>query len=243
MSFGTIMTKLNLLDVTFIIPVRIDSDERIRNITTVLKYLTKYFDTNIIVMEDDVQPKVATLVSQIDPNIKYIFNQNNNPLLHRTKMLNDMIKMSTTPYIVNHDTDVLLKPVQYVSAINALRNNQLDFVFPYNGRFIDILGATLELVLATLSVDNIQEYQGNLIHPNSLGGCVCVNKSKFMTFLESEKCISWGFEDNIRLIVAQKLGLRIGRIDGCLFHMYHRPSLNSANSDHPAYKANEAEYH
>ena len=45
--------KTDLTDVTFIIPVKIDSDDRRRNLKITLSYLQRNFDTNIIVCESD----------------------------------------------------------------------------------------------------------------------------------------------------------------------------------------------
>ena len=41
--------RKDLKDCTFIIPIRIESDDRLRNVITVLCFLVSNFDTNIIV--------------------------------------------------------------------------------------------------------------------------------------------------------------------------------------------------
>ena len=45
------MTKHNLTDTTFIIPVKIESDDRLRNAITVCCFLLSKFDTNILIKE------------------------------------------------------------------------------------------------------------------------------------------------------------------------------------------------
>ena len=45
--------KRDLKDCTFIIPLRIESDDRLRNIITILCYIVGNFDTNVIVKECD----------------------------------------------------------------------------------------------------------------------------------------------------------------------------------------------
>ena len=45
--------KKDLKDCTFIIPIRIESTDRLRNVITILCYLNSNFDTNIIVKEVD----------------------------------------------------------------------------------------------------------------------------------------------------------------------------------------------
>ena len=44
---------VSLKEATFIIPLRIETDDRMRNIITTLIYLLRNFDTNIIVKEFD----------------------------------------------------------------------------------------------------------------------------------------------------------------------------------------------
>ena len=45
--------KTDLSQATFIIPIRIESNDRLRNVITSICYLLKNFDTNIIVKEVD----------------------------------------------------------------------------------------------------------------------------------------------------------------------------------------------
>ena len=42
-----------LSDVSFVIPVRIDSQERSRNLDLVIDFITRYFDSQIMVLEAD----------------------------------------------------------------------------------------------------------------------------------------------------------------------------------------------
>lgn len=44
------MNKTNLMDIDFLIPIRIDSVERIENLMSNINYLIKHFDTNIYVV-------------------------------------------------------------------------------------------------------------------------------------------------------------------------------------------------
>jgi predicted glycosyltransferase involved in capsule biosynthesis len=163
--------------------------------------------------------------------------------MRRTFLLNEMAKDSNTPIIVNYDADVLLKLEQYKDSVEAIRQNKVDMIYPYNGRFMDIFGPVLDTVMNTLSVETLQEKDGNCIHPNSLGGAIFWNKQKFIEAgMENENFVSWGYEDNERLVRSQKLGYRVGRIDGPCWHMHHASSTNSANTSHKAYFDNQQEF-
>jgi len=122
----------DLKDVTFIIPVRYDTDDRVENLRFILKFLRHHFDTNIIVMEE-AKEKCFDWV-----DAEYIFKQTDDPNFHRTKCLNDMAKMAKTPYIANYDTDVIFKPSQYLNSMKLLREDKAKMVFPYGGKFYDV---------------------------------------------------------------------------------------------------------
>jgi hypothetical protein len=235
---------INLKDLTFTIPIRIDTPERSRNLVTTIKYINKHFDTNIMVYEESLSPVVDKLLSDNNiTNVKYKHIQTTSSLFRRTHLLNLMAVECTTPYIANYDADILLKLSQYEYAMELLRSGQSEMIYPYNGRFINLIDETLEKVVAQLDVENIQESDGHLIHPNSLGGVIIWKKSKFMQIgMENENFVSWGWEDNARLSVAMKLGVKISRVDGCLFHMHHPVSENSSNTKHQAYMDNQREF-
>jgi hypothetical protein len=233
----------NLKDTTFIIPVRIDSTERARNLQTIVKYLNKYFDTNIIVLEDASESKVPGILANCG-NYKYMFRQTSDELFHRTKILNIMTKEATTPIIANYDCDVLFHEAQYLKAVSLIRNNQADFVFPYNGKFVGLSGETVTNVVNNLSVNGLTESSGGTLHPSSVGGCIIFDKKKFMNAgMENENFISWGWEDTERVERFKKLGYKVVRVEHPLFHLYHPPSLNSSNDRHANYAKNEQEYH
>ncbi len=52
--------KTDLSNATFIIPIRIESDDRLRNVVTSIAFLVENFDTNIIVKEVDKESVFQT---------------------------------------------------------------------------------------------------------------------------------------------------------------------------------------
>ena len=61
----SILMKTDLLNATFIIPIRIESDDRLRNVVTSIAFLVENFDTNIIVKEVDKESVFQTEVLPI----------------------------------------------------------------------------------------------------------------------------------------------------------------------------------
>lgn len=229
---------INLKDVTFMIPFKYDSPERLRNLRIVIKYIKKYFDTNIIVCEGDTERKFTD-----EGDFKYIFVNTGTHLLLRTKSLNIMAKEAKTPIIVNYDTDVVLNVNQYEYAAKLIRENTLEFVYPYNGKFMNLVEPFISQIEKNVSLDGITEANGACFHPNSVGGALFMNREKFIEYgMENQNFISWGFEDDERKCRFLKLGAKMGRVEGCLFHLNHPASANSANTQHKAYYDNQFEF-
>ena len=69
---------INLKEATFIIPVCIESTDRLNNSITVLGYLNHHFNTNIIIHElVDGETKLPFLNDFKNLNIKHIVEQSN----------------------------------------------------------------------------------------------------------------------------------------------------------------------
>jgi hypothetical protein len=122
-------------DITFIIPVKIDTSTRLTNLYYSLMYLTDIHNFKIIIKEVDHEQKVKDINNIIqNPNIKYIFEQQTTDFFHRTKYLNDMIELCDTSIICNFDCDVLLPRVNIDKSLSLFENN-MDVVYPYNCGF------------------------------------------------------------------------------------------------------------
>ncbi len=231
--------KLDLTDVTFTIPVFYDHPDRKQNLDLSVCLLQHYFDTNIIVQEN----KSAGL-EHIGEWVDYL--QSNHPVFHRTKMLNEMANIATTPIIVNWDCDVVLPPLQIWKAVEAIRNGA-DMVFPYDGRFARIPRQVWYKDLCHwLDIGIIGDTKFNGMNSNdnhnSVGGAVLWSReSYFKAGGENENFISFGAEDQERVVRAEKLGLTIERVKGCLYHINHWVGVNSTTSN-PYFIPNRMEF-
>jgi len=95
-------------DLTFIIPVRIDSDDRKNNFDLVLSFLLKHFNSPIKIIEADKESKVV--IKETSSLISLKFVEDNNPVFHKTKYLILMIREVETPYLAVWDTDIIIPP-------------------------------------------------------------------------------------------------------------------------------------
>ena len=229
---------IDLLDVTFLIPVRIDHTDRVENLDLVVDYIFSKFDTNIFIYEEDISPKYVPKTSKVI--YKYIRTENKN--LHRTKLLNMMTKHSKTPIIVNYDTDVFLYEDKYIDATNLIRSKKYDVVYPYSGKFCDVdRNPNLKYIKEDLTLDRVDTSK-YFFHPCSVGGAIFCNKEKYiLSGMENENFINYGYEDQERISRFQKIGLHIYRLDGNLVHLKHYRGPNS-NLNNDCSSKNEQEF-
>ena len=107
--------KIDLKEATFIIPIRIESTDRLRNVITTTAFLLENFDTNIIIKEVDSESvfhyqamPILDDILDFKVEINHIFEKSDEPLFHRQKVLNEMIMEAKTEIVINYDCDVLL---------------------------------------------------------------------------------------------------------------------------------------
>jgi len=90
--------KHDLTKATFIIPVRIESQDRMRNVITSTIFLLQNFDTNIIIKEVDdssvyekfVAPQIRECLGESYKSVKHFFQYSTEPLFHRQRILNTL---------------------------------------------------------------------------------------------------------------------------------------------------------
>lgn len=230
---------IDLKDVTFNIPVKIDSQERLENLKLAVDYLLHYFDTNIIVFEASKDKPVYT---ERNPKVKYMFTCIEDNPFHRTRYLNEMALISETPIIVNYDCDVLFQPKNYTIARSTLLANNFCGVFPYDGLFVNVPRGHIPQIQTTKDLTFIDIDKTENFGRGSVGGALFWRKDLFIKGgMENEDFISWGCEDWERIKRFNSLGYKFARVDGPLYHISH-PRGKDSSDQNPYYKANEELY-
>lgn len=224
----------NLLDTTFIIPIRIESEDRKFNYEWVMNFLLSNFMTNIIVYESDKEQKAKRdFNNHFGSEVKYLFEETDNDIFHRTRLLNEMLVLSKTPVTVNYDADVFLKPEQYLKARDLILSG-VDLLYPFGKGVTQVM---------------VKRHEGDLFdtkfhHPwQSLAGhCQFFNTDVYKRgFMENEEFISYGAEDRERMERFIKLDFRVEWMDGQVYHIEHSRGKNSSSSN-PHFKANSDLY-
>lgn len=240
--------KLDLRDVTFMVPCRIESPDRRRNLRILVSYLRKHLHTNILICEDNPErqdvPGIMAELGLAPADYGYIhLTGNDSPFTHKAKQINVMAEAASTPVVVVQDTDVVVEPTQYVFAQHAVRGGAA-LACPFNGLFFDIAADYVPGVERHLAVGQIDLFdpRNEMLYKNSYGGSVFFSREVFTRYGGfNENFISWGWEDFEIYRRLERLGLRVERMWGPLLHLSHARATNSVKQN-LWYDSNTAEY-
>jgi hypothetical protein len=216
---------------TAIIPVKIDSEQRKKNINNTLRYLLKNTNFNIIVTECDLTPKLD--ISPFDSKrLIYKFETIVDNNFHRTRLINQMLDMVTTPVTANYDADVFLDPTTYTTAEKLIITKQADVIYPYGYNAItqrriypDTKGLDIfeeSLNLNDLKLDSRSPWLCRYGHVQFFN-TDCYRKG----FMENENYVHWCPEDHERGVRFQKLGYKVNWINTLVYHQEHPPAQQS----------------
>ena len=126
-----------MMDLTFLIPTRIETEDRLRNIISSVSYLLRHVPAKVIVKEVSGRntfrfralPEIKKYADT--ENLTYLFEENNDPLFCKSKVLNDLIVESDTKVVANYDADCILPISSYKEAYDLIDKGHADVVYPY----------------------------------------------------------------------------------------------------------------
>jgi hypothetical protein len=229
---------VDLSNATFIIPLRIESADRMRNIITLLCFLFGNFDTNVIIKEVDsepvfeknVLPQIKEFIGK-DINLTHVFEKSDDPVFYRMHILNEMLAMSKTDVVINYDCDVLMPVKTYANAYESILNGTYDVVYPYgNGSFQKQVHVTDEIVSDFLNNDfdlSILD-KSSQVSSSDFGWVQFFNRSVYIEGgMENENFRGSSPEDKERFFRFTALEYKVGRIDNWIYHLEHSRGANS----------------
>lgn len=234
------MNKINLKNFTFIIPVKIESEDRRRNAEVVLNFLNSNLDTNIFIYEagSEVIPSIFEVNSE---NVRY-FHQDldSDAPFHRTKYLNHMIKNVQTEFTINYDVDVVLDLSVYRNLEEIMASGNVDLLFPYGLDNFTKQVNNIAIIAGDL-INNI-EYKDNFynilesnhwVDLSLVGFCQVFKTSSYIEGgMEDENFISWGPEDRERYHRFCTLGYNVKYLDDIyIYHLNHVRTPDSSCSN------------
>ena len=244
------IVRYGLEQATFLIPLRIESADRMRNIITTLIYLCRNFKTNIIVYELDqesifksaVIPQLEqALLPEEMSMITHIFEKSDDYTFHRTRLLNDMAIAARTPVVVNYDSDILLPQLSYIKAVDFILNGYVPeeggkpepvkCVYPYGcGVYQYQVDYSMELFEKFVEKDHdIMLLEDSCrMESSTIGWTQFYSKDAVIKGgMWNENFISWGAEDCEFYFRFNILGFKVGRLKNALWHFEHGRTQNS----------------
>ena len=224
------------MNFTFLIPTRIETEDRLRNIISSVSYLLKHTDAKIIVKE--VAPHnnflfraLPIIKKYVDTtNLTSLYEESNEPLFCKSKVLNDLIVASETKFVANYDTDCILPLDSYYNAYHLLESNQADVVYPYqcgiyqwkSNYNMDIYNSFMN-TLSTNVLDKDKELSNSTI-----GWTQFISREKYInSYMMNENFVSWGCEDDEFYFRMSTLGNSIARVNNYVYHLEHSRTHNS----------------
>ena len=230
--------KHDLKESTFIIPVRIESEDRMRNVLTSILFLLENFDTNIIikevdttsVFEKDILPQLNEFYEDLS-SLRHVFEESKDPVFYRMSILNEMLAMTTTKVVVNCDCDILLPIESYIQSYQMIMDGEVDVVYPYgNGNWQKQVFANDELVSEFLNSDcdfSILENKSN-VWSSDFGWIQFFNRDVYFEGgMENENFKGSSPEDKERYFRFTTLGYKVARLENFIYHLEHSRGRNS----------------
>lgn len=226
------------MKIDFLMPCRIESEDRLKNVITSVSYLAHNFpESRILVKEVDTHstfkfralPEIRKYVDT--KNIVHIYEESDETFFHKTRILNDLLVASESEIIFNHDVDMLLPVRSYELAHRAISEGKCDAIYPFGcGVYQWAVDYPTELYGKFLD----SRFNLNLLKESSkrssstIGwGQMIKREVEIKIGLWNENFISWGAEDcefYYRLAVC---GAKLGRIDDDIYHLEHGRTFNS----------------
>lgn len=227
------------MNLTFLIPTKLESEDRVRNLTTVLIYLLSKFDAIISVKECDISPKfklhIEPLLVQkfglIPNNLRYSYEKQTTSFFYKTKLLNDLLQESETEVVCNYDADVLLPQSSILEAYNMIFSGMSDAVYPYGcGVYQKAVTYSHEtfsnFINSDLNIKLLDTY--STINNSTIGWCQFVRRKNYInSFMMNENFQAWGPEDCEFYYRLNFLGNKVDRINDYVYHLEHTRSNDS----------------
>jgi predicted glycosyltransferase involved in capsule biosynthesis len=230
-------------DLTYLLPCRIETNDRLRNVITSVTYLLKNFpEAKVLIKEVDKSsnfieyalPHIKKYVGDID-QLKHDFEQSDEKFFHKTRILNDLCVLADTSIVYNHDVDVVLPKKSHQLAYNAITNEGCDAVYPFGcGIYQWAVTYGDQLLDKFLSSHDGDDFDLNVLNdskvriPSSIGWGQMITKScEVSAGFWNENFISWGAEDCEFYYRLNLFGFNVGRVNNDIYHFEHGRTFNS----------------
>mgnify|MGYP002784590076 CR=1 FL=1 len=221
--------------ISYIFTYRQSTDDRFKNLLTVLKWLSNIGIQNleVVIVEQDNVSKLKVDNVYSFP-IKHIFAYNTG-LFNRSWGFNVAVKNTTNQILIFADSDMIIHPDQLKHTINLLASNQFDAVSPFTNCYDLSIDQTNHIDLINFDYSKDGTIRGGM---NFCSGIVAFQRNAFERIRAwDERFEGWGGEDDIQFLKTRQL-LRYTMLPVKCFHLYHQRSKNDGTNMHDNYRNN-----
>ena len=214
-----------------VMPVRIDSDERMSNLKVVLRHVCG-LECPVLLLEAD---KRSALKDKIDTDegigrlIRYEFVLDHNPVFHRTKYINKLLGEARTELVAVWDADILVDYCQVHEAVDNIMNG-CTLAYPYSVEYVMLSEKESNATRRSPDLENLKSKKLQSVFGRPFcGGVFLVHRQRYLQCGgENEHFTGWGPEDAERLHRVRILGHKAAWTkDGQAYHLYHSRGRNS----------------
>jgi GT2 family glycosyltransferase len=238
-----------LTNLTFIIPVRIDTADRLWNLSTILRFIEQRLGgAEIVVVEQDAQSQLAQVLAR-HPGVRHVFRADSG-WFRKAECVNAGALAATRRYVCCYDTDILLAPQAMQDALKAMAHEGWKLVLPFNRIFLDVRGALRQRLGETLDLGPLGQLRSmktaGTVPDASVrfveGGIFIAERETFLAEGGLNRhMVSYGWEDTELHKRFTKLGYPILHLPGFnLVHLDHSRGPDSRPNEH--YGANKREF-
>jgi len=228
------------MSLSFLMPCRIESPDRLRNVISSVGYLAKNFpDCKIIIQEVDKQsvfrekviPHLTNLFGKYPENIVHRFEESKEAFFHKTRILNDLLFAADTDVVFNYDVDVVYPISSYTTAYSMITEGGYDAVYTFGCGIYQWAVQYNEVVFHNFlksGFDTSVLDSNSRLSPSVMGwGQMIKRQVQIDAGLWNENFISWGAEDCEFHYRIPALGYKVGRINDFVYHLDHSRTFNS----------------
>jgi len=214
-------SKIDFSDAVFMIPVRIDGQQRKRHLLFILDRILSNFSANIMLYEDDKTAKVSSEVPKsLFSQCKYKFFQNRkaDASFRKSMLLNEMMIDSSQAILIPHDSEVFLNPiVAYQQAVQMVREGVCGGCIPHSVcKRYDVKSEAFYKKCDFRHLRHTKDY------PMNVGGILMLNRNMVLSCgMWNQDFTTWGDEDTEFMNRLKRFGYQINRMKCPIFHLNH----------------------
>ena len=225
-----------MMDLTFLIPTRIETEDRLRNIISSVSYLLCHIPAKVIVKEvsnhNTFKHRALPEIKKYADisNLTFLYEETQEPLFCKSKVLNDLIVAADTKIVANYDADCILPIDAYYQAYGAIESDKVDVVYPYQcGIYQWKADYNMDIYnqfVHGLSTDVLDKHK--TLSNSTIGWSQFIRRQTYIdSYMMNENFVSWGCEDDEFYFRMSTLGLRIARTNNYVYHLEHSRTNNS----------------